>query len=66
MENSDCPLNPLKSIKEIVQMFPDYDPELLFEIYKQLGRDKDMLVETMLNDGVMPEEEVEDHREEEP
>ena len=35
-------------------MFPEQDPLILFEIFKQVGRKKDLVIETILNGGVIP------------
>ena len=37
-------------------VFPDQDPAVLYDIYIQVGRKKDLLIETVLNGGVLPEE----------
>ena len=36
-------------------MFPEAEPSVLYDYYKQVGRDKNLLIETMLNGGVLPE-----------
>jgi hypothetical protein len=35
-------------------MFPEQDPAVLHEIYKQVGKKKDLVIETILNGGVIP------------
>ena len=35
-------------------MFPDKEPAELYEVYKQVGRNKQLLIETMLNGGAVP------------
>jgi hypothetical protein len=37
-------------------MFSDSDPAVLQAIYEQVGRKKDVLLEVMLNGGVIPED----------
>ena len=46
-------------------MFSDQDPAVLYEIYKQVGRNKQLVIETILNGGVVPQElDVEEEKEE--
>ena len=37
-------------------VFPDHDPAVLYDIYQQVGKNKDLLINTVLNGGVLPEE----------
>ena len=37
------------------QIFPEQDPAVLMDIYQQVGKNKDLLMETVLNGGVLPE-----------
>jgi len=43
-------------IVQVYEMFPDKEPAILYDIYLQVGRDKELLITTVLNDGVLPEE----------
>jgi hypothetical protein len=62
------------SIVEVFEVFTDQDPAVLYDIYCQVGRKKDLLIETILNGGVLPdhlnigeeEEESEEEEEEDP
>lgn len=36
-------------------MFSEQEPAVLYEIYIQVGRKKDLLIETILNGGVIPQ-----------
>ena len=38
------------------QIFPEQDPAVLLDIYNQVGKDKNILMETVLNGGVLPEQ----------
>lgn len=40
-----------------MQMFPDTDPEVLYNMYCMVGENKEMLIECMLNGGVIPNQE---------
>jgi hypothetical protein len=37
-------------------MFDDKDPQVLYDLYCQVGKNKELLIEVMLNGGVLPEE----------
>lgn len=37
-------------------VFPDHDPAVLYDIYVQVGRKKDLMINTVLNGGIMPED----------
>ena len=43
-------------------MFPEQDPAVLLEIFNQVGRKKDLVIETILNGGVIPEQYQEQER----
>ena len=47
------------SIMEVFEMFQDTDPNILNDLYNQVGRNKDILVECMLNGGELPEQYIE-------
>lgn len=52
--NAEDPLtNP--DIAEVHQIFPEQDPAVLMDIYQQVNKNKDLLMETVLNGGVLPE-----------
>ena len=38
-----------------MSVFPDQEPAVLYDIYIQVGRDREMLVETMMNGGQLPD-----------
>ena len=54
---------------EVFEMFQDKDPQVLYMYYQQLGKNKELLIECMLNGGELPEgigeQEEEDHKQEE-
>lgn len=37
------------------QIFPEQDPAVLMDIFTQVNRNKDLLMETVLNGGVLPD-----------
>ena len=37
-------------------MFPEMDPLVLHEMYIQVNKSKELLIETMLNGGVVPDD----------
>lgn len=37
-------------------MFPDADPQILLDMYNQVGKSKEILIEAMLNGGQVPPE----------
>jgi hypothetical protein len=43
------------SILEVYDVFPDQDPAVLYDYYCQVGRKKDLLIETIMNGGLLPE-----------
>lgn len=47
-------------------MFPEQDPAVLLEIYNQVGRKKDLVIETILNGGVVPLQYQEEEKEADP
>ena len=46
----------IPDILQVLELFPDQEPAVLYDIYLQVGRDKDLLIATILNDGQLPEE----------
>ena len=38
-----------------MELFPDEQPEDLLKLYKKLNKNKEMLIEAILNGGVPPE-----------
>ena len=42
------------SIKEVHEMFSEHDPYVLLDLYKQVGKNKEILIETLLNGGEIP------------
>jgi len=51
------------SIQEVMVVFPDQDPAVLYDIYLQVSRKKDLLIDTILNGGVLPEDDSDDQDE---
>jgi hypothetical protein len=41
----------IPDIQEVKILFEDQDWDVLFDVYKQVGRSKDLLIETILNGG---------------
>ena len=39
---------------EAIEMFPDQDAAVLYDVYKQVGRNKQLLIEAMINGGEVP------------
>ena len=39
------------SIAAVMEVYPDTDPAILYELYKEVGKDKDLLLEAMMNGG---------------
>ena len=47
-------------------MFSEQDPAVLYEIYIQVGRKKDLVIETILNGGVIPQHYHEEEKMQDP
>jgi hypothetical protein len=47
------------SLVEVIQMFSETDPQILLDMYNQVGKSKEILIETMLNGGQLPPEYME-------
>lgn len=62
-EKEDPLINP--DICEVLGVFPDQDPGVLYDIYCQVGRNKNLLLETIMNGGVLPDELDEEEGEDE-
>jgi len=45
----------IPDILEVYDVFPDQDPAVLYDYYCQVGRKKDLLIETIMNGGLLPE-----------
>lgn len=43
------------SIAAVMEVYPDTDPLVLYELYKEVGRDKELLLEAMMHGGQLPE-----------
>ena len=39
------------SIREVHEMFQDWEPAVLYEYYLQVNQSKELLIETIMNDG---------------
>lgn len=46
-------------------MFPDTDPGVLYNVYVQVGRNKELLIECMLNGGVVDQNAMEQEQNDE-
>ena len=38
-------------IQAVLELFPDQEPAVLYDIYVQVGRNKELLIETLMNGG---------------
>jgi len=38
-------------IQAVLEFFPDQEPAVLYDIYVQVGRNKELLIETLMNGG---------------
>ena len=36
-------------------MFGEHDPAVIYEVYQQCGKDKNLIIEALLNGGQVPE-----------
>ena len=45
-----------ESILEVYEVFPDQEPAVLYDYYCQVGRKKDLLIETIMNGGMLPDQ----------
>ena len=41
----------LPDIQAVLEFFPDQEPAVLYDIYVQVGRNKELLIETVMNGG---------------
>jgi hypothetical protein len=40
----------------VLELFPESEPDILYDIYVQVGKNKELLIETMFNGGQLPDE----------
>ena len=55
VENQEEDPRTIPDIQEVKELFGDQEYDVLFDIYKQVCRNKDLLIETILNGGILPE-----------